>query len=252
MCSLDAQIPSQDRHPGDRAAQRHPRTGSSAHRADGEVGIVLGPALSVPPLANSPSLRSWWTASSRTTNAYCRAVATSWWSVSPATAEALSRTAILSNGSVSRHSPAAFQRFAENPGRTTRSRKGAEKKCRSSTTAATWRSASTSVTCSTCWGVIGTEQVRFILFRFQQQRPVHEADNDDSCLCRHADAPLITPECPDLPFPGPPGRNLQPGDPPLPASTSSTATTAAARPACSKPSTCWAWRVHSAVRACSR
>lgn len=80
MCSLDAQIPSQDRHQVIVPRKGILELARLLTEQDAKSASSWASTISVPLLANSPSLRSWWTASSRTTNAYCRAVATSWWS----------------------------------------------------------------------------------------------------------------------------------------------------------------------------
>ncbi len=117
MCSLDAQIPSQDRHQVIVPRKGILELARLLTEQDGEVGIVLGQH-------HIRATTGEFTFTSKLVDGkfpdYERVLPRGGDKLvvgdRQQLREAFSRTAILSNEKVPRHSPAAFQRFAENPG----------------------------------------------------------------------------------------------------------------------------------------
>lgn len=80
LCSMSAPIEQDDRHQVIVPRKGILELARLLTDPEGMVSIVLASTTFAPPLVNSPSLPNWWTASSRTTSAYCPRAVTSWWS----------------------------------------------------------------------------------------------------------------------------------------------------------------------------
>ncbi|MGA4816706.1 hypothetical protein ACPA9J_24565 [Pseudomonas aeruginosa] len=142
ICSLDAQIPSQDRHQVIVPRKGgHPRTGSSAHRdRTAESASSWASTTSVPHTGGSPSLRSWWTA--RFPGLRRRVLprgGDNWWSVTASNCEALQPYCDPHQRSTTAFAIPAFQRFAENQAEQPGAGRRRGRSAGSSTTATTWR-----------------------------------------------------------------------------------------------------------------
>lgn len=179
MCSLDAQIPSQDRHQVIVPRKGILELARLLTEQDGEVGIVLGQH-------HIRATTGEFTFTSKLVDGkfpdYERVLPRGGDKLvvgdRQQLREAFSRTAILSNESTAAFA-CSFQRFAENQANNPEQEEAEEE------VQVEYNGGNLEIGFNVSYlldvlGVIGTEQVRFILSDSNSSALVHEADNDDS------------------------------------------------------------------------